>query len=384
MKKLLLVGIALLLISTQVMFSQNIGDLNGIYYQAVALDDEAKEIVGMDIVAKPLFEREIGVRFTITKGLDGTAQWEETHTVTTDQYGLFGLVIGQGESTGVASYTKLLDIPWIDADQFLKVEISTNNNGTYKLVSNQGFMTVPYAFYADDIADDAITTAKILNETILAEDIGTGSVESSEILDETILAEDIKTGAVTSEEILDATILNEDIADATIDLTTKVTGIMPTANGGTGIDASAVTDGQILVGDATTGTYTSTNIIGSGGITITEAPGTITIESVIGGVGADGSFTSPVGSNGDINAGEAWLSNNRAETRIGPDPDKPYEMGDILLVSANEDLKGCIMSTYIESVDASGVAQVKVVIFNPSNITVTLEHSMTFKFLHVK
>ena len=127
MKKILLFGIVLLLISTQSSCSQNIGDLNGIYYQAVALDDEAKEIVGMDIEAKPLFERLIGVRFTITQGLDGAVQWEETHEVTTDKYGLFALVIGQGNVTST-SYARMLDMPWIDADQFLKVEIPQNGN----------------------------------------------------------------------------------------------------------------------------------------------------------------------------------------------------------------------------------------------------------------
>ena len=76
--------------------AQRIGNLDGIYYQAVALNDETQEIVGIDIESKPLYNREIGVRFTISKGLSGETQWEETHVTTTDAYGLFSLIIGKG------------------------------------------------------------------------------------------------------------------------------------------------------------------------------------------------------------------------------------------------------------------------------------------------
>src|SRR4030066_1343018 len=100
MKKLIYMIIILLAAITQNAYSQQIGDLNGIYYQAVAIDEDGKEIIGMDIEGKPLYNKAIGVRFTITKGLDGTIQWEEMHTTTTDKYGLFPLLIGKGTLTG--------------------------------------------------------------------------------------------------------------------------------------------------------------------------------------------------------------------------------------------------------------------------------------------
>lgn len=49
----------------------------------------------------------------------------------------------------------------------------------------------------------------------------------------------IDTGAVNSSKILDGTIANADIANSTIDLTTKVTGALPIANGGTGTTTAA-------------------------------------------------------------------------------------------------------------------------------------------------
>ncbi len=395
--------LALFLCSFTFTSAQNIGDLDGIYYQAVALDDETQEIVGVDIEAKPLYNREIAVRFTISKGLDGDIQWEETHVTTTDKYGLFSLTIGKGNVSST-SYARLLDIPWIDADQFLKVEISTKNDGNYKMVSNQKFMAVPYAFYTDDIADNAIRTEKILNEEILAEDIKEGAVEtseildetiiaadiqegaveSSEILDETIIATDIASGAVTSDEILNATIVNEDIANATIDLSSKVTNILPVANGGTGSDASSVTDGQILVGDGTNGKFVPANITAGEGINIVESAGGITIESplISADVGADGTFTIPVGSNGDIARQTSWES--PSSLQIPPIVGKPYEMGDLFLASANVDLKGCLLSVYLQSITGGGDAKLKVVIYNPKNTSVTLDTPVTFKFLLVK
>lgn len=389
MKKIIYILGIILLFTTQNSEAQRIGDLDGIFYQAVALDDEPKELVGIDIEAKPLFNREIGVIFTITKGLDGEEQWKEEHVTTTDKYGLFTLIIGR-DSESSTSYTKLpstydrlLDIPWIDADQFLKVEIKTRLENEYKIVSYQKFMAVPYAFYTDDIADDAITTEKILNEEILAEDIAEGAVETSEILNETILAEDIGTGSVETSEILDATILNEDIADGTVDLTAKVTNILPVNNGGTGVDGSAATDGQLLIGNGTNGNFDLATLTAGTGINITNSAGNITIESPPVAIGSDGTFTIPVGSNGDINAGDAWYSPN--SLKVAPIDGKPFEMGDIFLASANVDLEGCILSVYLQSIDGSGNANVQVVIFNPpSNGNVTLITPVTFKFLLVK
>ena len=310
MKKLLFISVLFLIGIIPNAFAQNkIGDLQGIYYQAVAVDDIGKEIVGTDITGKPVYNKAIGVRFTITKGLNGTIQWEETHTTNTDKYGMFTLVIGKGTKTGASTIARMLDIPWIDADQFLKVEIAIKNDGNYKLVSNQQFMSVPYSFYTDDIADSAITTYKIkdsailnqdintsavdsrtildstiinrdirssavdsrtildstiinqdirsgavdsrtiLDSTLINQDIRSGAVDSRTILDSTIINQDIRSGAVDSRTILNGTLINEDIADSTIDLTSKVTGVLPITNGGTG--TTSFIPNSFLVVDST-------------------------------------------------------------------------------------------------------------------------------------
>lgn len=354
--------------------AQRIGDLNGINYQAVAIDEDGKEIVGMDIDGKPLYEKEIGVRFTIQKGEAGEIQYQETHTTLTDQYGLFSLTIGHGEQTGNGSYSDLLSMPWIDADQWLKVEIAIENDGNYRVVSLQQFMTVPYSFYTDDIADDAITTEKILNEEILAEDIATGAVETSEILDETILAEDIATGAVTTDEILDGTVVNADIADNTIDLSAKVTNVLPVENGGTGSDV--VNQGDILIGSG--GSTLDTLAVNDSIMVFSNANGTTELFKLRAGVrifinvdpttktveiSAVDQSTGPGTGTGTVSVGV--IANGSQEERNFPSAD--VQPGDIILATILQDLQGITLTAYVRK-----EGHVNVIFYNGTGVSVNL------------
>lgn len=397
--------------------AQQIGPLDGINYQAVAVDDEGKEIVGMDVQGKPLYEKEIGVRFTIQKGEDGPVLYQENHTTLTDRYGLFSLIIGKGEQTGNGQYSDLLNIPWIDADQWLKVEIALKNDGNYRIVSLQKFMTVPYSFYTDDIADNAITTSKILDETIQAEDIGTGAVTSDEILDETIAASDIgtgavtsdeildqtiatndlSTGAVTSEKILDGTIQNNDIADSSINLSTKVTDTLSVKHGGTGAPflepggiligggsgavraLPAGTNGQIPVG-VTSSAPVMKALVGGAGIQVIQKADSVVINSTITGGGVSSNSNTSVNP-GNIQSGTRWLSPSFVLQQPANLP--PVAMGDLLIASADVDMQGCLMSVYLESVN-NGTAHARVAIFNPGNSSVNLGNGVNIKILVVK
>jgi len=337
MKKLYIIWFVILAcVINQNANSQNIGDLNGIYYQAVAIDENGKEIVGMDIEGKPLYEKAIGVRFTITKGLNGAIEWEETHTTTTDKYGLFSLTIGLGLQTGNGLYSNMLDIPWIDADQFLKVELSTKNDGNYVMVSNQRFMSVPYSFYADDIADNAITTAKILNEAILSEDIATDAVTTSEILDSTITNQDIKDGAIDTRTILDGAIVNEDIADSTINLSTKVTDSLSVANGGTG--KTFLTDESLLVGSGIDPVKAKVLASSDASVIITQTADTINLQAVSTPtvVTSDPAGTFVIG---NLPNGTTYTSNAINAFVVS--------YGDVIIGSIDVSLQGCMLTAYV-------------------------------------
>lgn len=234
--------------------AQQIANLEGINYQAVAIDTDGKELVGRDAVGEPLYNGDIGVQFTITSGPDGAIYYQETHSTTTDENGLFSLNIGLGTLTSDTDYTNLLDMPWINGDQWLTVEIALGDDGDYELVSNQKFMAVPYSFYTDDIADDAITTEKILDSTILNQDMSTGSVDTRVILDSTILNEDMATGSVDTRVILDSTILNEDMATGSVDTRVILDETILNEDMATGsVDTRVILDETILNEDMATG-----------------------------------------------------------------------------------------------------------------------------------
>jgi hypothetical protein len=68
----------------------------------------------------------------------------------------------------------------------------------------------------DNIADSAINSAKILNETIQSADIKDGAITSSDIASNTIASANIKDESVTSADITNSTIVSADIKDSTI------------------------------------------------------------------------------------------------------------------------------------------------------------------------
>jgi hypothetical protein len=119
----------------------------GINYQAVAIDNSGKEIVGIDISATPVSNKEIRVRFSIIKSsINGQLTYREQHLVTTDAYGLFNTVIGQGIPD--ASPMEFNQIDWGTGYHFLRVEIDIKGGTDYIDMGTQQLWSVPYALYS--------------------------------------------------------------------------------------------------------------------------------------------------------------------------------------------------------------------------------------------
>jgi hypothetical protein len=110
------------------------GAPQGISYQAVAYDSEGFEISNQDI----------SVRLGILLGaVDAEDSYTEVHSVTTDDFGLFSLVISQGETLDTFS-----SINW-EEGAYLKVEVDANLDGEYSIMGVSSFNAVPYALYAE-------------------------------------------------------------------------------------------------------------------------------------------------------------------------------------------------------------------------------------------
>ncbi|MBD99617.1 MAG: hypothetical protein CMO34_07215, partial [Verrucomicrobia bacterium] len=160
----------------------------GINYQAVARDNNGN-ILGNQVIS---------VRFGLISGSStGTLEYEEEHNLdnqglplTTNQFGLFNLIIGQGANTGNGATSSFANLDWGSAKHFLKVEIDAGNGfenlGTTELVS------VPYAQYAKSAGNSlkAGDGIEIRNDSV----INTGDLSSTnesisrfELLNDTLI-----------------------------------------------------------------------------------------------------------------------------------------------------------------------------------------------------
>ena len=103
--------------------------------------------VARDISGNPLLSQNIGLRIAILKGsATGLEAYQETHTTTTSDLGLFSLQIG----TGTIVNGNFGDIDWGSDSHFLQVEIDENGSGSYQLIGTSELLSVPYAKYAEN------------------------------------------------------------------------------------------------------------------------------------------------------------------------------------------------------------------------------------------
>ncbi len=127
MKKLLY----LITLVTSVSFAQE-----GISYQAIAYDNNGFE----------MSSQEIQLQLSILgDSINGSAEYVESHTVTTDDFGLFSIVIGSG-----VTEANLSSVNW-KSPKYLKVEMQNGEEMTTLGVSQ--FLSVPYSYYSQKSAD---------------------------------------------------------------------------------------------------------------------------------------------------------------------------------------------------------------------------------------
>ena len=110
----------------------------GFTYQAVATDNNGLELV----------EQNVSVRVSILSEFSsGTEQWIETHSTTTDGFGLFTIAIGEGSPDG-GIQSSFSDIDWGGSEHHLKIEMDVNGGSEYQLLGTSQLMSVPYALHA--------------------------------------------------------------------------------------------------------------------------------------------------------------------------------------------------------------------------------------------
>lgn len=86
----------------------------------------------------------IGVKAEIVDADQTTALYVETHSVTTNQFGLFTLQIGGGTvSSGTFS-----TINWGGGNKFIRTSVDLTGGTNYQLMGMSQLLSVPYALYA--------------------------------------------------------------------------------------------------------------------------------------------------------------------------------------------------------------------------------------------
>ncbi len=121
--------------------AQNVPE--GITYQGLARDVSNAVLVNQNISIK------VGI---YAPAITGTLEWEETHTLTTNQLGLFAFIIGQGTSTGSGSLTGFTSINWGANPHFTKISMDVTGGSSFLDMDTIQYWSVPYALHSG-IAD---------------------------------------------------------------------------------------------------------------------------------------------------------------------------------------------------------------------------------------
>lgn len=93
-----------------------------------------------------LTNQNVSLRISILEGaLDGSPVFTETHTTTTNEFGLVTLQIG----SGTAVVGQISSIDWSSNIYFLKVEMDEQGGESYEFMGSNQLLSVPYALYAE-------------------------------------------------------------------------------------------------------------------------------------------------------------------------------------------------------------------------------------------
>jgi hypothetical protein len=128
----------------------------GFNYQALARDASGVILSSQSVV----------FRISIIQGtISGSSVYSETHSVTTNQFGLVNFVIG----SGVLVNGNFSSIDWAQGPYFVQIELDANSSGSFVTMSTTQLLSVPYAQYAAKSGNPILKSGigiSIQNDTI--------------------------------------------------------------------------------------------------------------------------------------------------------------------------------------------------------------------------
>ena len=136
-------------------------------YQAVARNTGGNLIINQNI----------SVRVSILTGSPvGATEYSETHSVTTDAYGVFNLLVGNGTPvSGVFN-----SIPWETGPKYLKIEADVTGGTAYQALATTQILSMPYALYANkaEILTGTITETQGLADVLAINNSATAQIKN--------------------------------------------------------------------------------------------------------------------------------------------------------------------------------------------------------------
>ncbi len=114
---------------------------------------------------QPIKNQTVGVQISVYDSvLNRKNHYIERHSVQTNEFGLYNLVIGKGNVVlGVFD-----SIPWGVNNQFLEVKIDPLGGQSYSIIGSQAMYSVPYAFYAGSTkSTDIAQTISFRNDSLV-------------------------------------------------------------------------------------------------------------------------------------------------------------------------------------------------------------------------
>lgn len=102
--------------------------------------------VARDNVGNTLANQNIGLQIDIRQTTPGgTVVYSETHATTTNNFGLFNIMIGGG----TPQVSTLSAIDWANGPYFTEISLDANGGTNYVSMGTSQLLSVPYALYAD-------------------------------------------------------------------------------------------------------------------------------------------------------------------------------------------------------------------------------------------
>ncbi|MCC6837427.1 MAG: DUF1566 domain-containing protein [Bacteroidia bacterium] len=99
----------------------------------------------------------VAIRFSIhDSSTIGNIVYQEVHSTMTNEFGLFILNVGQGNS----SLGNFSEIQWGSGNKFLQVELDTSGNGNFIDMGTEQMMSVPFSLYSNGFLPPRITATQ--------------------------------------------------------------------------------------------------------------------------------------------------------------------------------------------------------------------------------